>query len=107
MLRGLKSFYELLIYTSKSKDEAEAIVNALEYNEGGFFSYIVPFNHSYYNLEEKVYIKDIQIFFGNRMPSEFVMISSSPYDLVLNQRNGIPIYPYLGDDNDLALNLLE
>jgi TFIIF-interacting CTD phosphatase-like protein len=49
MLRGLKSFFELLVYTSKSKDEAEAIVNALEYNEGGFFSYIVPFNHSYYN----------------------------------------------------------
>lgn len=83
MLRGLKPFFEILIYTSKGKDLAEAIVNALEAEES-FFSYIVPYNYCYYFPDEKIFIKDISIFFGNRLPSEFVMIATSPFDLVLH-----------------------
>lgn len=83
MLRGLRPFFEILVYTSKSKDEAEAIVNALENNES-FFAYIVPFNYCYYVPEERALVKDITIFFGNRLPSEFVMVSTSPFDHVLN-----------------------
>jgi TFIIF-interacting CTD phosphatase-like protein len=106
MLRALRPFFEILVYTSKAKDEAEAIVNALENGES-FFSYIVPLNYCYNFPEEKISIKDIEIFFGNRLPSEFVMISTSPFDLILCQQNGIPIFPFLEDHSDLALNLLE
>lgn len=52
MLRGLRPFFEILVYTSKGKDEAEAIVNALESDES-FFAYIVPFNYCYYIPEER------------------------------------------------------
>ena len=65
MLRALRPSFELIVYTNKSKAESEAIVNTIENGEN-FFTYIVPSNYCYNLTSEKVCIKDINIFFGNR-----------------------------------------
>ena len=106
MLRALRPFFELIVYTNKTKIEAEAIINEIEKGEN-FFTYIVPVNYCYNFPQEKVHIKDPNIFFGNRNENELVMVSTSPYDFILYPNNGIPIFPFLGDEKDLGLNLLE
>jgi hypothetical protein len=59
-----------------------------------FFTYIVPVNYCYYVKSEKLYTKDLNIFFGNRKPSEFVMVASQPFDCMLYHENVIPIPPF-------------
>lgn len=75
MLRVLRPFFEIVVYTSKSKSEAEAIINEIEKDEN-FFTYIIPFNYCYYAPKEKIYIKDLNIFFGNRSPKDLVIVAS-------------------------------
>lgn len=106
MLWALRPFFELVIFTNKSKVESEAIVNEIERGEN-FFTYVVPVNYCYSFPQERIYVKDINIFLGNRKVNEFVLVSTSPYDAILYPRNVIPVYPFMGDDKDLCLNLLE
>jgi TFIIF-interacting CTD phosphatase-like protein len=106
MLRALRTVFELIVYTNKNKQEAESIINEIEKGEN-FFTYIVPVNYCYAFPQEKVHVKDPNIFFGNRSESEFVMVSTSPYDFILYPHNGIPMFPFTGDEKDLGLNLLE
>lgn len=47
MLRALRPFFELIVYTSKTKSEAELLVNEIE-KEDNFFTYIVPSNYCYF-----------------------------------------------------------
>jgi TFIIF-interacting CTD phosphatase-like protein len=75
MLRALKQFFELIIYTEKPKDEAEAIINEIE-KEINFFTYIIPVNYCYYLPQEQVHIKELSIFFGNRAENEVIMIAT-------------------------------
>jgi hypothetical protein len=51
MLRVLRPFFELIVYTSKSKVEAEVIINEIE-KEENFFTYIIPQNYCYYAPQE-------------------------------------------------------
>ena len=106
MLRALKPFFELVIFTNKSKSEAEAIINEVEKGES-FFTYVVPVNYCYSFPSEKIYLKDISIFLGNRKENEIVLVSPYAYDSLLYPANTIPMYPFCGDENDLGLNLLE
>jgi TFIIF-interacting CTD phosphatase-like protein len=75
MLRALKPFFELIIFTYKSKEEAEAIVNEVEKDQN-FFTYIIPVNYCYYVPSESVYIKDLNIFFGNRIEGEVALVTT-------------------------------
>jgi TFIIF-interacting CTD phosphatase-like protein len=75
MLRALKPFFELVIFTDKSKEEAEAIINEIE-KEQNFFTYIIPVNYCYYVPSESVYVKDLSIFFGNRLEGEVAMVTT-------------------------------
>lgn len=75
MLRALKPFFELIIFTYKSKEEAEAIVNEIEKDQN-FFTYIIPVNYCYYVPYESIYIKDLTIFFGNRIEGEVALVTT-------------------------------
>lgn len=106
MLRALKPFFELIIFTNKSKEEAEAIVNEIE-KESNYFSYIIPVNYCYCIPSESVYVKDLSIFFGNRAEGEVAMITTSGFDGMLQPANSVPIEPFIGDINDTLLLMLE
>jgi len=99
ILRALRSFFELIIYTHLNKSEAEAIVNLLEKDEN-FFTYIIPVNYCQFIQSENVYLKDLEIFMGNRTVKDFIMIGSQPFDFFPNQQNGIPIRPFYGEEDD-------
>lgn len=106
MLRALKPFFELVIFTDKSKEEAEAIINEIE-KEQNFFTYIIPVNYCYYVPSESVYVKDLSIFFGNRLEGEVAMVTTSAFDGLLQPASSIPVEPYIGDDSDRLLLILE
>ena len=97
MLRALRPFFELIVYTAKPKIEAESIINEIE-KEDSFFTYIIPVNYCYLLPTEKVHVKDINIFLGNRTDRDFVMVTTQPFDCMLNSNNGIPIVPFIGDE---------
>ena len=97
MLRALKPFFEMIIFTYKSKEEAEAIVNEVEKDQN-FFTYIIPLNYCYYVPSESVYVKDLTIFFGNRIEGEVALVTTQAYDGILQPVNSIPIEPFMGDD---------
>ena len=82
MLRALKPFFELIVFTDKPKEEAEAIINEIE-REQSFFTYIIPLNYCYYLYSEQAYVKDLRIFLGNRSQAEVAMITTSAFDGVL------------------------
>lgn len=106
MLRALKPFFELIIFTDKSKEEAEAIINEIEKDQN-FFTYIIPVNYCYYVAQENLYVKDLSIFYGNRVESEMAMVTSQAFDGLLQPVNSIPIIPFLGDETDRILITLE
>ena len=106
MLRALKPFFELVVFTDKSKEEAEAIINEIE-KEQNFFTYIIPVNYCYYVSAERVYVKDLSIFFGNRLEGEVAMVTSQAFDGLLQPTNSVPIVPFVGDENDRLLLMLE
>ncbi|TNV85708.1 hypothetical protein FGO68_gene7031 [Halteria grandinella] len=106
MLRALKPFFELVIFTDKSKEEAEAIINEIE-KEQNFFTYIIPVNYCYYIPSESVYVKDLSIFFGNRLEGEVAMVTSQAFDGLLQPVNSVPVEPFIGDENDRLLLILE
>jgi TFIIF-interacting CTD phosphatase-like protein len=82
MLRALKPFFELIIFTYKNKEEAEAIVNEIEKDQN-FFTYIIPVNYCYYVASESVYVKDLSIFLGNRLDGEVALVTTQAYDGIL------------------------
>ena len=106
MLRALKPFFELIIFTYKNKEEAEAIVNEIEKDQN-FFTYIIPVNYCTYVASEGVYIKDLSILFGNRLDGEVALVTTKAYDGILQPLNSIPIEPFMGDDQDCLLLFLE
>lgn len=75
MLRALRPFFEIIIYTYKTKNEAEMIVSELEKDEQ-FFSYIIPHPYCIDYKHENVFVKEIDIFYGNRSPKELAVIST-------------------------------
>lgn len=82
MLRALKPFFELVVFTDKTKEEAEAIINEIE-KEQNYFTYIIPVNYCYYIPSESAYVKDLSIFFGNRLEGEVAMVTTSAFDGLL------------------------
>ncbi len=106
MLWALKQFYELIVFTSKTKTEAEAIIKEIEKGEN-FFTYIIPANYCYFVKEHNFFVKDINIFLGNRQCKNIIMVTTSPYDCLLHINNSLPIVPYQGEANDCLLQRLE
>jgi TFIIF-interacting CTD phosphatase-like protein len=97
MLRALKPFFELIIFTYKSKEEANAIVSEIEKDES-FFTYIIPVNYCYYVRSDNVYIKDLSYFLGNRLEEEIALVTTQAFDSILQPLNCIPIDFFFGDD---------
>ena len=64
-------------------------------------------NYCYYVPAENLYVKDLSIFYGNRIESEMAMVTSQAFDGLLQPVNSIPIIPFLGDDTDRILIILE
>ena len=106
MLRALKPFFELIIFTDKTKEEAEAIINEIE-KEQNFFTYIIPVNYCYYVPAESIYVKDVSIFYGNRIDSECLLVTTSAFDGLLQPLSIVPVEPFIGDDGDRILLILE
>jgi TFIIF-interacting CTD phosphatase-like protein len=82
MLRALKPFFEMIVFTDKGKEEAEAIVNEIEKDQS-FFTYIIPINYCYYIQSESMYLKDISIFYGTRFEGDVTMVTTSGFDCIL------------------------
>jgi TFIIF-interacting CTD phosphatase-like protein len=102
MLRALRPFFELVVYTNKTKIEAEAILQTIEEKEN-FFTYIIPVNYCYFIEEENTFVKDLEIFFENRSEKDTILVASSPFDYALHQFNGVPIFPFNYNSPDIAL----
>ena len=98
MLRALKPFFELIIFTYKSKEEAEAIVSEIEKDGECFFTYIIPINYCYFVESENVYVKDLSFFLGNRLEEEIALVTTQAFDSILQPLNSIPIEPFFGDN---------
>jgi hypothetical protein len=49
----------------------------------------------------------LSIFYGNRIDGEVALVTTQAYDGILQPANSIPIEPYVGDDTDCLLLLLE
>jgi TFIIF-interacting CTD phosphatase-like protein len=81
MLRLLRNFFEIVVYTSKSKEEANVIISAIEKGEV-FFHFIIPVNYCKMIKEENIYSKDLNIFLGNRELSEICIIGTQPFDFL-------------------------
>lgn len=64
-------------------------------------------NYCYYVASESVYVKDLSIFLGNRLDGEVALVTTQAYDGILQPLNSIPIEPFVGDDSDCLLLLLE
>ena len=93
-LNGVKPYYELISFSSASKEYADNILNKIEYNQK-YFEYNLFREHT--TLYGNEYIKDISKV--GRNIKEIIIIDNLEKNFVLNPDNGIKISSYFGEIN--------
>ena len=96
----LKPFYEIISFTSATREYADVIINEIEKNRKFF-------DHKFYREHTVIYkdtfVKDISRI--GRDIKKIIIIDNNERNFVLNKENGIKIAPYYGDeDNNNAVN---
>ena len=56
---------------------------------------------------ESIYVKDVSVFLGNRLDNEVLLITTSAFDGLLQPLNIVPVEPFIGDEGDRLLLMLE
>ena len=96
----LKPFYEIISFTSATKEYADVIIDEIE-KKRKFF------DHKFYREHTVIYkdtfVKDISRI--GRDIKKIIIIDNNERNFVLNKKNGIKIAPYYGDeDNNNIIN---
>ena len=93
-LSKIKNFYEIIVFTSGTKEYGDQIIDVIE-NEEKYFDYRLYREHTLsYNNE---FIKDISRI--GRPLDKIIIVDNLPQNFRLQKENGIEIKPFFGDDN--------
>ena len=101
-LSDIKPFCELITFTSASKEYAQPIINEIEL-KNKYFDYNFFREHSV--IYGNDFVKDISRI--GRDMKKIIIIDNMKENFRLNQKNGIKIFPFYGDNNDNVLNELK
>ena len=97
-LSKVKPFYELITFTSASKEYAQPIINEIEL-KNKYFDYNFFREHSVINGND--FVKDISRI--GRDMKKIIIVDNTEQNFRLNKKNGIKIKPFYGDQNDKVL----
>jgi len=96
----LKPFYEIISFTSATREYSDAIINEIEKNRT-FFDY--KFYREHTVIYKDTFVKDISRI--GRDIKKMIIIDNNENNFILNKENGIKIAPYYGDeDNNHSVN---
>lgn len=100
-LEELKNYFEIIVFTSGTKDYAETILNIIEQKSNSkYFDGLLYREHT--TLIGKKYIKDLSKL--GRDLSRTIIVDNLPQSFKLQRENGILINSFYGDNmNDKAL----
>jgi CTD small phosphatase-like protein 2 len=94
-LSKIKKFYEIIVFTSGTKEYADQIIDVIE-NDEKFFDFRLYREHTlFYNNE---FIKDISRI--GRPLDKIIIVDNLPQNFRLQKENGIEIKSFFGDDNN-------
>ena len=94
-LKKVKKFYEMIVFTSGTKEYADQIIDAIE-SEEKFFDFRLCREHTlFYNNE---FIKDLSRI--GRPIDKIIIVDNLPQNYRLQKDNGIEIKSFFGDDNN-------
>ena len=97
-LSKVKPFYELITFTSASKEYAQPIINEIEL-DNKYFDYNFFREHSVISGND--FVKDISRI--GRDMKKIIIIDNMEQNFRLNKKNGIKIKAFYGDQNDKVL----
>ena len=101
-LSKIKKFYEIIVFTSGTKEYANQIIDLIE-GEEKFFDFRLYREHTLIYKNE--FIKDISRI--GRPLDKIIIVDNLPQNFRLQKENGIEIKSFFGDDNnDKALESL-
>jgi CTD small phosphatase-like protein 2 len=100
-LEEVRKYYEIIVFTSGTKDYADAILSIIEQkNNSKYFDGFLYREHTF--LMGKKYIKDLSKL--GRDLSKTIIVDNLPHSFKLQRENGILINSFYGDNmNDKAL----
>ena len=101
-LTKIRKYYEMVVFTSGTKEYADQIIDVIESDEK-YFDYRLCREHTlFYNNE---FIKDLSRI--GRPLDKIIIVDNLPQNFRLQKENGIEIKSFFGDDNnDKALDNL-
>ena len=97
-LSKVKPFYELITFTSASKEYAQPIINEIEL-KNKYFDYTFFREHSVISGND--FVKDISRI--GRDMKKIIIIDNMEQNFRLNKKNGIKIKAFYGEQNDKVL----
>ena len=97
----VKPFYELITFTSASKEYAQPIINEIE-SRNKYFDYTFFREHSVISGND--FVKDISRI--GRDMKRIIIVDNMEQNFRLNKKNGIKIKPFYGEQNDKILHEL-
>ena len=101
-LTDIKPFYELITFTSASKEYAQPIIKEIEL-KNKYFDFNFFREHSI--IYGNDFVKDISRI--GRDMTKIIIIDNMEENFRLNKKNGIKIASFYGDQNDNVLNNLK
>jgi len=103
LLREMSKLYEIVLFTAGSEEYASQIRRSLDPN-GKYIA--AALGSSFCTITEEGYhIKDLRIF-ADRDIKNMVMVDDRITSFAYQINNGIPVVPFMGNDNDRELQLL-
>ena len=97
-LSDIQPYYELITFTSASKEYAQPIIKEIE-SKNKYFDYNFFREHSI--IFGNDFVKDISRI--GRDMKKIIIIDNMEENFRLNKKNGIKIYPFYGNKNDNVL----
>ena len=94
-LKKVKKFYEMIVFTSGTKEYADQIIDVIE-SEEKFFDFRLCREHTLFFNNE--FIKDLSRI--GRPIDKIIIVDNLPQNYRLQKDNGIEIKSFFGDDNN-------
>ena len=103
----IKAHYHIVIYTASHQSYADAVLNYLD-KENKYFQYRLYRNHCVQcNVDGiKFYVKDLDTLNEYYNLKDVVLIDNSVLSFAYHLNNGIPIVPFIEQQNDTQLLML-
>jgi CTD small phosphatase-like protein 2 len=103
----IKVHYHIVVYTASHQSYADAVLNYLD-KENKYFQYRLYRNHCVQcNVEGiKFYVKDLDTLNEYYNLKDVVLIDNSVLSFAYHLNNGIPIVPFIEQQNDTQLLML-